>query len=118
MTVEADLIAALDPLVSSRVYADLAPPDVVTPYIVHQKVGGRAINFLERAVASKKNGRFQVAVWATTRAAAEALSLQIESAIVLCTSFQVEVLGAAVSDYDEETELRGSRQDFSIWSDR
>ena len=118
MTVEADLHNVLAALVDGRAYPDVAPEDAVTPYIVYQQVGGTPIAFVERALPSKKNGRFQAAAWAATRKEAAAIGLQIENAMLLATEFQVEVVGGQIADYDSETKLRGSRQDFSIWSDR
>lgn len=118
MTVEADLFNTLKSLVSNRMYPDLAPAGVARPYIVYQQVGGQAPTFLERASPSKKNGRIQIAAWADTRAAASALGLQIEAAMVAATVFDAKPSGAAVSTYDEDTQLRGSLQDFSVWSNR
>ena len=118
MTIEADLFTTLQALVGGRVFPDLAPDRVATPYVVYQQVGGESVTFLERAVASKKNGRFQVAVWALTRAEASALSLQIEAALVAATLFDAKPLGDRTAVYDEDAALRGARQDFSIWSAR
>ena len=118
MTVEADLHSMLAALVDGRAYPDEAEEGAATPYIVYQQVGGTSLSFVERALPSKKNGRFQVAVWSTTRKEAAAIGLQIENAMLLTTLFQVELLGGPTAVKDDETNLRGSRQDFSIWSDR
>lgn len=118
MTVEADIYSALRGLVADRAYPDFAPEGAAAPYITYQQVGGEAFQFLERALLSKKHGRFQVAVWATTRAEAAAIGLQIEAAILLATSFQAYAIGAQTADHDEATRLRGNRQDFGIWSER
>ncbi|MDO9357867.1 MAG: DUF3168 domain-containing protein [Polaromonas sp.] len=118
MTVEADLHALLGAFVDGRAYPDVAEDGAATPYIVYQQVGGTPLSFLERAVPSKKNGRFQVAVWAATRKEAAAIGLQVENAMQLTTAFQVEVIGGPTADFDEETKYRGSRQDFGIWSER
>ena len=118
MTVESSILAALTSLAGGRVYPDIAPPAVAAPYIVYQQVGGEAPTFLERAVPSRQNGRFQVNAWATTRVAAAALAVQIESAMTLATAFDCKPLGAPVALYDEETQLRGTTQDFSVWSTR
>lgn len=118
MTVEADIFNTLRGLVDGRCYPDVAPSGVARPYIVYQQVGGQAPIFLERAVPSKKNGRIQISVWADTRAAASALGDQIEGPMVAATAFDAKPLGAPVAVFDEETKLRGSQQDFSVWSDR
>lgn len=118
MTVESDLFDTLKGLVSNRVYPDLAPAEAAKPYVVYQQIGGESPTFLERASPSKKNGRFQVVVWAETRAQASLVSLQIEAAMVAATVFQAKPVGDRTAVYDEDTQLRGSRQDFSVWSDR
>jgi hypothetical protein len=118
VTVEADLYATLKGLVGNRMYPDVAPSGAVTPFIVYQQIGGRSTQFLERGLPSKKNGRFQVAVWSATRSEAASIGLAIENAMLLATVFQVEAIGSPTADYDQETLLRGSRQDFGIWSDR
>lgn len=118
MSVEDDIFTALSPLVSDRVYPDVAPADAERPYIVYQEISGEAPTFLERSMPSKKNGRFQVVVWSTTRKQAAAIGLQIEEAMTLATSFQAKPIGGRSAAYEEDTQLRGSRQDFTVWSDR
>lgn len=119
MTVEADLLAVLDPLFGGRVYATQAPDEVDRPYAVFQQTGGVAISFTERqTMPSKKNGRIQINTWATTKAEASALALQVEAAVVLAAAFQAEALGAAIDVDGSMVALFGMQQDFSIWSDR
>lgn len=118
MTVEADLFTLLTSLTSGRVYPDVAPAGAARPYIVYQQVGGQSPSFLENALLSKKNGRYQFSSWADTRAAAAALALQVESAILLSVPLQATPLGAPIAAYDEETLRYGAHQDFSIWSNR
>lgn len=124
MTVESNLFDVLKALLTPsadgthRVFPDEAPNGTPTPYIVYQQVGGEAPIFLERAVPSKMNGRIQVNVWDLERTVAKALGIQIEAALVAATTFQAKPLGALISLTDEETRLRGSSQDFTVWSDR
>lgn len=115
MSVESEIFDALKGLVSNRVYQDLAPDVVTKPYIVYQQAGGDGVNFVDATVPSKKNARFQVAVWAETRASAATLSRQVEDALRVVTTLQTTVLGAPVAVYELETKLRGTRQDFSVW---
>jgi Protein of unknown function (DUF3168) len=118
VSVESDLFDALQSLVSGRCYPDEAPSGAALPYIVYQQIGGESVLYMENVLPSKKNGRFQVAVWATTRTQAASLSLSAEAAVVASTDFQATPLGAAVADIDAQTDYRGMRQDFSVWSDR
>ena len=119
MTVEADIFNALKTLVNNRVYPDLNDAATVTaPYIVYQEISGEEPVFLEQAEPSKENGRFQVAVWATTRAASKALAKQVTTAMVMASTFQAKPIGGKTSVIDEDTKLRGTRQDFTVWSTR
>jgi hypothetical protein len=114
MSVEADLFAVLGPLASTRAYPDVAPDGVARPYITYQQVGGASVNFLS-GIPDKRNGRFQVNVWAATRTAAMTLIRQVEDALRLSTTLRATTEGGAVAEYEEEMKLYGARQDFSIW---
>lgn len=116
MSVESTLFDALKTLVSNRVYPDIAPENATRPYITYQQVGGLPVNFVDTAtVPSKRNSRFQINVWADTRAAAATLAGQVETALRGAAP-HTTVLGAPVALFDLETRLRGTRQDFSFWS--
>jgi len=113
MTVEADIFTALKGLVSNRVYPDTAPMSAPLPYIVYQQIGGEPLNFLA-GVPDKRNGRFQIEVWATSRSAASTLIRQVEDAM-RAAPLLADTLGGALSTWETETNLYGSMQDFSIW---
>jgi hypothetical protein len=114
MSVESDLFGVLGPLVSSRAYPDVAPLGATLPYITYQQVGGNAINFLS-GIPDQRNGRFQINVWASTRSDASTLIRQVEDALRLSTTLRATTQGGAVSGYEDELKLYGSRQDFSVW---
>lgn len=118
MSAEPALIAALSPLVAGRVFLDVAQSGSALPRIVCQQVGGSAINYTEGAVPDTENGRMQVACWAVSRVAAVALAKQAEAALLGAPGIQCTALGARYSIYEEDTQLYGSRQDFSVWSAR
>ena len=124
MSLESDPFDLLKPLVptngngSRRVYPTVAPAGVLTPYITFQQVGGEAPTFLERAVPSKRNARMQINVWSTAQADANGIALAIEAALVGATTIQAKPETAFVATHEEETNLFGTRQDFTIWADR
>ena len=60
MTTESDIVTALTSLVSGRIFPDAADFSTPKPYITYSQVGGEAVAFLERAMPSKKNGRYHV----------------------------------------------------------
>jgi hypothetical protein len=118
MTVEADIFTALGGLVANRVFPDVAPIATARPYITYSQIGGRALTYLENAVPSKQNGRFQINVWANTRASASATMLLVESAMVSATAFQARPQSAPSTGYDNDMLVYTSLQDFSVWSTR
>ena len=118
MTVESDIFDTLKGLVSNRVYPDSAPNGVTTPYITYTQIGGEAVSFVEGSVPDRKNGLFQINVWAATRAGASALMLQVEAALMTTNRFAVEVQRAPINEYEPDMVMYGAHQDFSIWSVR
>jgi len=118
MTVEADIFNALKGLVSNRVFPDVAPTSTTKPYITFAQIGGEAWGYMERVVPDKQHGRFQVNVWADTRATCAATMLLVENALITSTAFQANAVSAPSSDYDHDMATYGAMQDFSIWSTR
>jgi hypothetical protein len=114
MSLESDIFDAIKSLTSNRCYPDKAPQNPTPSYTVFQQVGGQALNYLESAAVGKRNARIQIACWATTRIAANALARSVEDAMV-ASSLKAYVLSAFTADFDEETKLFGARQEFSIW---
>lgn len=115
MSFEPTLSDALEPLVGSRVWPDVAPANAGLPRITYQQVGGIPVNFLAPVVPSKKNARVQVNGWARTRLEAAALGIAIEDALRVVAGLQVTVLGGVVATHEPDTGLYGTRQDFSVW---
>ncbi|MBK5120890.1 DUF3168 domain-containing protein [Burkholderia sp. R-69980] len=98
---------------SARVYPDIAPQGTARPYITYQSVGGQPTGTLE-GVDSTRNCRVQINVWADKR---KDVSVTMESVIVALCGDPVSAiaLGEPASVYEEDTKLRGSMLDFSIW---
>lgn len=111
--IEPKIVKAISNMVSGRVFPDTAPAGTEFPYILYQQVGGRAVNVLEAKPMSKKNARIQVMVWAKTRLESTTLIRSIQDKLV--TDLCAYVEGASVSDFDFDSGLYGSRQDFSFW---
>lgn len=117
MTIEAGLFTVIS-AVCPRVFPDVAPVSTVRPYVTYQQIGGKAINFVDKLIPSKRNARVQINVWADTRASAVSTMQAIEDAIRMSSLFQGEPESAMTSDYDSDMLVYGSRQDFQIWDDR
>jgi uncharacterized protein DUF3168 len=129
VSLEGSIFAALKTLVDNRVYRPIAPANVTTlPRITFQQVGGESLQFLhadgtaEAPLPSKQNARIQINVWHSKGSekkydAALELARQVRDAIVKAPGLQARVLGEAVAIHEEETDLVGTMQDFSVWYD-
>ncbi|MDE4918158.1 uncharacterized protein DUF3168 [Cupriavidus metallidurans] len=114
MTVEADIFRALKGLVGNRVYPEEAPAGVELPFIIYQQVGGDPLNYLA-GVPDKRNGRFQIDVWASNRTDSSTLSRQAEDILRADPVLSADTLTGMIATKDPATGWRGSSQDFSIW---
>lgn len=113
--IEADILTALSSLVGGRVFPDVADAGTTMPFITYQQKGGKPVNFLGAEYADKKNARFQINVWCTTRSQASTLARQVEN-IMVAAPILAKVESGVIATYDEETKARGTIQDFSVWS--
>jgi hypothetical protein len=104
-------------LCAGRVYPDVAKPETQRPYITYQQVGGEVVQFIGPDLPSKLNARIMIKVWADDRLTASDLARDVED-LMLTSSLQATAIGSFVSDYEIETGLYGTRQDFSCWINR
>jgi hypothetical protein len=102
VTPEDHIEVVLAHLADGRLYPDVAPLSTDTPYITYQVVGGEPMNFLSGDRPAKQHVRMQVNCWA----GADERS---------ATELQVEVVSGRTSTYDEETDSRGTMQDFMLF---
>lgn len=117
MSLESDLFTTLQ-AVCPRVFPDVAPTGESRPYITWQQVGGDVIKPLGQDVPDKRNALVQINCWADTRLAANALALQVEAALITAVQFVARPQAALQAAHDDDTDLRGAMQDFSIWATR
>ena len=116
MTPEDHIDAVLQHLAGGRVFPDVAPLNTERPFITYQAVGGAPINLLTGEKPTKQPHRMQVNCWAAQRIEASELGMLVEDALRSAgNALQTEVLTGRVATYDEETDLRGTMQDFQIF---
>jgi hypothetical protein len=115
VSLETDLYTLLVAL-CPRVFPDVAPGNTERPYITWQQVGGQLISPLANEVPDKRNANIQINVWATTRLEAVALAQQVEAAMIQATVFQARPNMAHIASYEEDLNLYGTVQDFSVWA--
>jgi hypothetical protein len=118
MSVESDLYTVLKGLVSNRCFPDFAPLGTVRPFITFEQVGGEALSFIDGTLPDKKHGRFEIGVYADSRASCAAVALQVESVMAAATVFQSTAIHAPISDYADEVKIYSSTQNFSVFSTR
>ncbi len=90
----------------------------VRPFITFEQAGGEALSFIDGTLPDKKHGRFEIGVYADSRAACAALALQVESAMAAATAFQSIAIHAPISDYAPDVKIYSSTQNFSVFSSR
>ena len=117
MSLEPSLHALLSTC-CQRVYPDVAPAGVATPYVTWQGLGGSPARFLNNTAADRRNTLLQINVWSTSRIEALSLIRQIEDALCASAAFIARPEGEAMSVYEEDTQLYGCIQRFNVWSAR
>lgn len=115
MSVYVPILEVIGGLAGGRVFPLVADEGAETPYVVVQRVGGPANNFLTSEIPEKEIRRVQVTVWAKTALEAESVGDQVANAVRSAAQLQPEVVGGAVDDYDPTTKYRGSRQEFYLF---
>lgn len=114
MTFEASLFTLLK-TVTPSVFPDFAPVSTARPYVTYQAIGGEVVNYIDSTIPNTRNVEVQINVWSNTRAEALNVSRAIEDAMRTASAFTARPQSAAVSDYDADIPVYGSRQDFSCW---
>lgn len=115
MSLEIDLPDTLKVL-CPRVFPDVAKTNTQRPYITWQQIGGDVINPIANDIPDKRNAYIQINVWASTRLEANTLALQIEAALIQSTAFTARPQSALMAAFEDDTDLRGTMQDFTIWA--
>ncbi|WP_137923950.1 DUF3168 domain-containing protein [Cupriavidus sp. 2SB] len=105
------VVAALKTITGLKIYPDVAPSGAAGPYVTYQAVGGQDVNGLD-GPADLENQRMQINVWSGTRLETSQTMRAARTALVEADGIPI---GAAVSQYEEDTKLYGSRLDFSVW---
>jgi hypothetical protein len=67
-------------LVGPRIYPDLVPQGIATPYIGYERVATEPITTIHGTILAQ-NARMMIACWADTRIAAEALADAVAAAM-------------------------------------
>ena len=118
MSIEIDFRTTILSAAPNRVYPDFAPSIVlnetnILPFITYQVIGGDGRKRIDRADTLKKY-RIQVNSYAKTRISCSNLSILVESLLNNATLFKAVSLNQPISVYEDEVNLYGCMQDYSI----
>jgi len=114
MSLETDLHIRLT-AICPRVFPDVAPGNTTRPYITWQQIGGRVLELVANEVPNVRHADIQINVWSSTRAEAVSLAQQIEAAMIQSGA---RPNSAHLATYEEDLNLYGTIQDFSVWATR
>lgn len=113
--------AGISALAAERVYTEVLPQGPTVPAVVFTEVAGDDDLALDGPTGASSR-RVQVDSWARTRAEATALGLAVKSALAghVGAAAGLEVQGVFLLterwDFDAETALYRTGQDFEIWT--
>ena len=116
MTVETSLaqcLLASAALTGVTVRAEVAQPTDKTPYIIHTQILGTRVSHL-RGDSNLANSRFQIDVYADTKALTSTYKAAIRNAILANAELGATLINES-SGYEPDTKRYRHRQDFSIW---
>lgn len=118
MSVEADVRSTIISLAPNRVFPDFAPTQILSdplpaPFITYHVIGGTGRRNIEKA-DSLKMYRIQFNCYAKTRILCSNLAILVESALNNATLFKAVALNEPTSTYEDEVNLYGTMQDFSV----
>jgi len=119
--------AGLSALISSRVYHAPLPQGVTLPCLTYQRISTprELTHDMSGATGTLAHPRFQFDAWATTQAAAKAITDQVRAALngktgsIGTAPNSITIRAALVADerpdFDTGTELIRSQSDYFIW---
>ena len=116
MTVEETLLACLAgaaALAGMPVKSEMVLATDSAPYVIYTQFAGSRPSVLS-GDAHLGNPRFQIDVYAATKAQAIAMKAAVRAAVLACAPLNAVFISDG-SAYEENTKLYRHRQDFSLW---
>lgn len=106
--------AALQAVVSGRIYSLAAPDGTPAPYVIVQRLPGGKILELD-GVADIENPHYQVFCIGSTHAEARDVAAKVKVAMEAASTFEANMVSDP-DEYDPESGLYITSLDFSIWN--
>lgn len=101
--------AGVTALVGTRIYPDLVPENVATPYIGYERIGSSAYATIHGTKLSD-DVQMMIACWADTKLAAEALADAVEAAMLAAG----EIYTARGRELDDATNRSAATLDYTL----
>lgn len=117
MTPEAAFVSIARTL-CPRVHPLTAPLSTLKPFITYQLIGGMPLRYTDGTAAPQRHAMVQANVWADTLAEALTLARSLEAALCADVSIQASPMGEVITQDDDQLDVFGTIQDFSIVADR
>lgn len=114
---EANLVLLLQSI-CPRVFPDISPEETELPYVTWQGIGGASMRLLSKQPGDKRNTLMQINVWSASRLESLTLIRTIEDALCASGAFIAVPQGEPLSMYEEDPQLYGCVQRYSIWASR
>jgi len=107
--------SGLGALVGARIYPDVAPIGVASPYVVWSEVGNTPMNNMAGGTPDMNNYRVQIVCLALTAASARDVADQVRAAMTTASGFKALEVDYGSTDFEDGSKVFGVRVDFSVW---
>jgi len=107
--------AALEALVSTRIYPCVALQGATCPFVVYTRIGGAPASSLD-GNEHLDIGTYQIDTYALTESSARAVALAVDEAMDQATTFKA-LITARRADYASDVRLYRRIHEYSVMSD-
>ena len=109
--------AGLSARIGARIYPDIAPQGVATPFAVWQEVSLVQANSMAGSAETSglSNYTIQVTCWAKTGTLAREVDQEVRNAMIAASGFKSLLRDNRALGYEADTKLHGIQSDFSVW---
>ena len=114
MSIEADLVTTLWSVFAGRIYAMVAPANVVPPYAVYQMISGVPEEVVDGSLPNLKNSRFQVSIFGRELSGIITLVASAKGAMNSASLFKATCRNE-MDSFEDPALLYGKLIDFSVW---
>lgn len=117
MTIQSDIIAALNLVAGGSVYSDVAPDGVPLPLVVFRRILYEPLILVHSPIPVAARSSYVFECWAASKSGAITLATSVKTAIEATTSFTDDCYLEPVSgeDYESVTDQYVEPVQYSFW---